>query len=138
MIILKSFLKIVSPIKMISPEQAKNITYIYDQFISSELKGWNELDNLLWALEWLDDSELYREAEVLYSYQKYKKMGCPYIHAEGTICFVVRILEAVEAITDLYKETGSLHPRNRYLLANYLALCQNGQIVELEEDSSAV
>jgi hypothetical protein len=136
MITLRSFLKIVSPIKMISSEQVKNITYIYDQFISSELKGWNELDNLLWALEWLDDSELYREAEVLYSYQKNKKMGCPYIHAEGTVCFVVRILEAVEAITDLYKETKNLHPKNKYILAYYLALCQDGQICEIPESNA--
>lgn len=125
--------EIANPTDMISSEQAKNITYIYDQFISSELKGWNQLDDLLWALEWLDDLELYRETEAIYSVHKTKKMGCPYIHAEGTVCFVVRILEAVEAITDLYKETGSLHPKNRYLLANYLALCQDQQIVELAE-----
>lgn len=118
---------------MMSSEQVKNITYIYDKLMESEIKGWNQLDDYLELLDFLDNDQLYREAEVLYSYQKYKKMGCPYIHTEGTVCFVVRILEAVEAITDLYKETGSLHPKNRYLLANYLALCQDRQIVELAE-----
>lgn len=122
---------------MMSPEQIKNITYLYDRFLESEKKGWTNLDNNLEILQWLDDSELYREAEVLYSYHRNKKMGCPYDHKNDTVCFVVRILEAVEAITDLYKETGNLHPKNRYLLSNYLALCEDGQIVELS-DSSAV
>ena len=117
---------------MMTPTQAKNITYLYDRFIESDAKGWNALDDYMELLGFLDNDQLYREAEVLYSHQKNKKMGCPYLHSEGTVCFVVRILEAVEAITDLYKETGSLHPKNRYILENYLALCQDQQIISLE------
>ena len=118
---------------MMSESQVKNITHIYTKLMEAELKGWTNLDNFLELLEFLDDDEIYREAEALYSVHKTKKMGCPYIHKEGTVCFVVGILEAVEAITDLYQETGNLHPKNRYLLCNYLALCQDGQIVELAE-----
>lgn len=117
---------------MMSPEQAKTVTYLYDRFMESEKKGWTNLDDYLEILEWLDDQEIYRECDALYSIHKNKKMGCPYEHTNDTICFVVRILEAVEAITDLYRETENLHPRNRYILAHYLALCQDGQIVSLE------
>lgn len=121
---------------MLTPDQAKNIVYIYTKFMASEEKGWNDLDEYLYLLEWLDDSQLYRECDALYFMHKNKKMGCPYEHRENTICFVTNILEGVEAILDLYKETGSLHIKNRYVLCNYLALVQDGQIVCLDESSA--
>ena len=117
---------------MLSSDQIKNITFVYVSLLDSELNGWENLDDFLEILEWLDDLELYREAEILYSYHKNENMGCPYPHQEGSVCFVKNILDAVEAITDLYKETGNLHLKNRYILANYLALCQDGKIVSLE------
>jgi hypothetical protein len=116
---------------MLSSDQTKNITYLYNKFLDSELNGWTNLDNFLELLEYLDDDQLYRECEVLYSHHKRKTMGCPYEHTKDSVCFVKGILEAVEAITDLYQETGNLHPNNRYVLAYYLALCEDGQIVEL-------
>jgi hypothetical protein len=116
---------------MINKEQASNISYLYARFMESELKGWCEIDNYLELLEFLDDDQLYRETEILYSYHRNKNMGCPYVHTEDMRCFVPIILEAVEAITDLYKETNNLHPKNRYIISNYLALCQGGQICEL-------
>lgn len=117
---------------MMSDIQIKNITYLYTRFMESEINGWTDLDNYLESLSWLDDLQLYREAEVLYSHHKYQKMGCPYVHTEGTVCFVTNIMDAVEAITDLYKDTGNLHPRNRYVLEYYLGLSQDGQIVSLQ------
>lgn len=123
---------------MLSPEQSKNIVHLFNKFLDSESKGWSRIDDFLEMLEWLDDLELYRECDALYSIHKTKKMGCPYIHSEATICFVNGILEAVEAIIELYKETGSLHPKNRYVLSYYLALCQDGQICEIPEPSNAV
>jgi hypothetical protein len=121
---------------MLSTEQARNIAYLFRKFLESEAKGWCALDDYLELLEYLDDDQLYREAEVLYSIHKTKNMGCSYIHKEGTKCWVVDILDAVEAITELYKETGNLHIKNRYVLANYLALCQDQQIIELPESSA--
>ena len=121
---------------MLSSEQIKNITYVYSKLLESELKGWSTIDDYLELTEWLDNDQLYRECEVLYSVHKTKKMGYPYLHAEGTVCFVVGILEAVEAILGLYMETGSMHIRNRYILCNYLALCQDGQICELPDFSA--
>lgn len=121
---------------MMSTVQAKNIVYLVDRFLESEKKGWNQLDDYLCILDELDDLQIFREADTLYSYHKNKKMGCPYTHSEGTICFVNGILEAVEAITDLYKETNSLHQNNRYILAYYLSLSHDRQICELPESSA--
>lgn len=118
---------------MMSPEQIKNITHIYSTLMDAEKKGWTNLDDYMELLEFLDDDQLHRECDVLYSIHKTKKMGCPSGHEDGSKCFVVDFLEAIEAITDLYKETGNLHIKNRYLLCNYLTLCQDGQIVELAE-----
>jgi hypothetical protein len=98
--------------------------------MNSELKGWSAVDDYLELVDFLDDDQLYRESDVLFSYHKNRIMGCPYEHTEGSVCFVQNIMEGVEAILDLYLETGNLHPKNRYILCNYLALVQDGQIVE--------
>ena len=45
--------------------------------------------------------------------------------------FVKNILEAVEDIVDLYKQTKNLHVKNLYILQYYLAFCQDGSIIEL-------
>jgi hypothetical protein len=126
----------VSHTKMLTPEQSKNITYLYTKFLESEVKTWTSLDSFLELLEFLDDDQIYRECEVLYSFHRVKNMGCPYDHGVGVTCFVPRVLEAVESILELYKDTGNLHPKNRYVLVTYLGLCQDGQICELPQSSA--
>lgn len=116
---------------MLTKEQASNIAYLVQKFMESESKGWCDIDNYMELLGFLDDDQLYREAEVLYSYHRNQKMGCPYPHSEGSTCFVPGILEAVEAITELYQEVGNLLPKHRYVLEYYLGLCEDGQIVLL-------
>jgi hypothetical protein len=104
--------------------------------MEEEGKGWTNLDGYLELLEFLDDLQLYKECELLYSYHKYKNMGCNYEHKLGSVCLVKNILEAVDAILELYKETGNLHVKNRYILAHYLALSQIGKILELPDPSA--
>lgn len=99
--------------------------------MESELKGWTNLDNYLEILENLDDNQIKKECDSLYSIHRTKTMGCPYDHPQGSICFVGRILEAVEEILNLYDETKYLPANNRYILCYYLSLCQDGQICEL-------
>lgn len=122
-----------SPTDMMSEEEQKNITYFYNSFMENEKKGWTNLDDYLEILEWLDNAQICRECNELYSIHKTKKMGCPHIHEKGSICFVTRFLEAVEAILELHKNKKELHIKNRYLLCHYLALCHDKQIVELPE-----
>lgn len=132
-IIKKNSSKTVIHTDMLSKEQVSNLTYLYNKFDESELKGWTSIDDFLELIENnLDDDQIYREAEVLYSYHKNQKVGCPYLHVDGSTCFVPCILEAVEAITELYQETGNLLKKHRYILGYYLALAQDQQIILLD------
>jgi hypothetical protein len=115
---------------MLSSPQSKNITYVYNKLIESELTGWTKLDDYLELLEYLEDDQLYIETEVLFSQLKDKKMGCTHKHNNNS-CFIKNIAEAVESIIELYQETNDLHPKNRYILSYYLAIYQDGQMVEL-------
>jgi len=118
---------------MLTSEQAKNIIYVYSFLMETETNGWDRLDNHLEMLEWLDDLQLYREAEVLYSYHRNKTMGCGKTHKPGVGCTVKFIMEAVDSIIQLYEETDNLHPKNKYILSYYIALCKEGHICEMEE-----
>ena len=118
---------------MLNAAEVKNLTYVYDFFMSSETKGWDRLDDYLVVTEWIDDTQIFKECDILYGYHKGKKMGCPYQHGPGATCFVKFILEAVESIVELYKKTEYLHPNNRYILCYYLALSQDGQVCEIDD-----
>lgn len=99
--------------------------------MKSETKGWDRIDDFLQLLDQLDDDQIYRESDLLYSYHKNKTMGCPYKHIDNAECFVRPMLDGVEFILNLYLNTGNMHANNRYILCYYLALAQDGQIVEL-------
>jgi hypothetical protein len=116
---------------MLGSAESKNLTYLFNQFLKCEEKGWTELDDFLDILDYLDDDQLCKESAVLFSFHKNKNMGCPYKHATGTQCFVKPILEGVEAILNLHDETGNLHINNRYILLHYLALSETGNIIEI-------
>lgn len=114
---------------MMTQDQVKNVTHIYSLFIQSETaRGWNELDDVLEYLEYLDDDQLHREADVIYEIHKRGNVKCKSDH-EQSKCAVPRIVDAVGAILDLYKETNQLHKNNRFILEYYLAYQQCGWIV---------
>lgn len=116
---------------MLSNEQSKNITYVYSKLLQSELSGWAEIDDCLEQIEWLSDDELFRECELLYSYQKNGNVSSRYKDDSKATLFIRNLIEASDAILELYKETNNLHSNNRYILSYYLGLCQTGQIVLL-------
>lgn len=115
---------------MLSTEQAKNITFVFSKLLVSEKETWDDMDNLIEMLDFLDDRQICIESEVLSIRHSNLNMGCPIKHT-GDLCFVKNILEAVESIVELYKETGNLHPNNRYILSYYLAFYQSGYIIEV-------
>lgn len=115
---------------MLNSTQIKNITYVYVTLMNSEGKGWDEYDDSLEIVEWLDNDQLMRESDLLYSYHKNKNIRCAYKECNIETCFVKNILEAVESIIELFEETKDLHVKNRYILCNYIALCQGGHIIE--------
>ena len=56
---------------MITKEQARLISHIYKRFLESEHeRRWDELDECLEKLDWLNTEELVKEAEILYMYHK--------------------------------------------------------------------
>lgn len=117
---------------MMTQEETKNVVYVYDKLMKNETENeWTSIDDIIELIQMISDKELFVESSILYSEQKGKNIGCPYLHKEGTICFVTNILEAVESIIDLYEESRSLHANNRYILEYYVALCENGNIIEL-------
>ena len=100
--------------------------------MDAEEKSWSEIDFFLELIEFLDDDQLCREAEVLYSGHNGRNVGCPSELGPGVNQFVKEILEAADSILQLYRETNSLHIKNRYVLYYYLALSQAQRIVILD------
>lgn len=112
---------------MMTPEQVKNVTHVYNKFMNSEKRGWDELDNCLELLEFIDDDQLHREASVMYDKHRHGA-SCHVDHPESD-CFVPHIIEAISAILELYMDTGNMHKNNRYILQYYLALSQAEMIL---------
>lgn len=114
-----------------TPEQVKVVAQVYNRFFDKETEDtWTDVDDYLSMLEWLDDDQLYREADVIYEAHKFGKVRCDMDHP-STECFIPTVVDAVGAILDLYRETSNLHKNNRYILQYYLALCQ-AQVIVME------
>lgn len=111
-----------------NPDEVKNVKLVYRHFMATEEnRSWDELDDFMDKLEYLEDFQLHREADVVYTMHKNGDVGCGVEHPQSE-CFVSNIIEAVGSILDLYKETHDLHPENKYILQYYLAVNQAGAI----------
>lgn len=109
-------------------DQVKIVSQVYKHLLDREDRKWDGLDDLMDIVEYLDDDQLHREADVLYSKHSLGTVKCEQDHAREK-CFVPIMVEAVGAILELYKETGNLHENNKYILQYYLALQQAGMII---------
>ena len=117
-----------------NPDQSKIVIQVYNHLIENEKRGWDGLDDYMDYLEYLDNDQLHREADVVYSQHRTRTVKCQQEHAIEK-CLIPIMVEAVGAILELYKETDSLHDKNRYILQYYLAMNQADMIVL--DDSSA-
>lgn len=111
-----------------SAVESKVVTEVYLKFIETEKRGWTAVDDYLEMLDFLDDDQLHREADVIHSRHSVGNARCDTDHKKSE-CFVPTIVEAVGYVLDLYKDTGNMHPKNKYILQCYLALSQAGAIV---------
>jgi hypothetical protein len=111
-------------------DQNKEISIVYDRFLESEDRGWDDIDTYMELLEYLENDQLHREADVLYTKHSLGKVRCMEDHAEEK-CVVPHILSAVSSILDTFKDTGKLSKKKRYILQYYLALDQ-AQMFRLE------
>jgi hypothetical protein len=113
---------------MMNQEQVRVVAQVYRQFLSSEdSRGWEAIDDYLDTLGYIDDDQIIREAEVVLTYHRKGKVRCEKDHPEAE-CFAPKVVEAVQAIVELYKEGGQLHRNNRYVLEYYLAVDQAGML----------
>ena len=111
-----------------NPEQRKVVTKVYNHLLESEKRGWDGLDDYIDYLEYLSDDQLHREADVIFEIHSRGRTKCQQDHPIEN-CFVPILVEAVSAILELYKETNSMHPKNKYILQYYLAMQQADMIV---------
>jgi hypothetical protein len=116
------------PEEMLSPDQRKNITTVYNHLMKMEARGWDGLDDYMALLEYLDDDQLHREADVIFSQLSNGNLRCEQDHTQDK-CFIPLIHEATACILELYKDTNYMHINNRYILCYYLAMQQAGMIV---------
>src|SRR5579864_4811848 len=108
---------------MMSQEQRKIVLDVYNHLLESEKRGWDGLDNYVEFLDYLDNDQLHREADVIYSQHYNARVCCAQDHPPEQ-CFVPILVEAAGAILELYKESGNLHDRNKYILQYYIAMNQ--------------
>lgn len=114
--------------EMMTPEQRKIVTSTYNHLMEKENRGWDGLDDCLNYLDYLDNDQLHREADVIYEKHLRRVVKCKQDHPIEN-CFIPMLIDASGAILELYKETNSLHPKNRYILQYYVAMTQAGIVV---------
>lgn len=114
--------------EMMTPEQRKNVTRVYNHLLENEKRGWDGLDNYMDMLDYLDDDQLHREADVIFEQHSRGTVKCEKTHPIEQ-CLIPILVEAVAAILELFKETNNLHIKNRYILQYYLAMQQCNMIV---------
>lgn len=113
---------------MIPKEEYKVVVKVYQHLLESEKRGWDGLDDYMECLEYLDNDQLHRESDVIYSYHKGATVRCQQDHAKEK-CLVPLLIESVGSILELYKETNAMHEKHRYILEYYLAMNQSGLIL---------
>lgn len=114
--------------EMMTPDQRKTVTKVYNHLLDNEKRGWDGLDDYIDCLDYLEDDQLYREADVLHQQHSKGIVRCQQDHPREN-CFIPLLVEASSAILELYKETNSMHPKNKYILQYYLAMQQVGMII---------
>lgn len=120
---------------MMSADEKLAVSEVYRRLLDGEGAGvdcmaseWDLIDDQLTYLDFLEDDQLYREAEVMHTHQSKGVVKCAQEFCNQG-CYAQNVSDAVGAILRLYKETNNLHSNNRYVLANYLALVQLGMII---------
>lgn len=109
-------------------EQEESVRLVYRNFMSHDLqRNWTNVDEILYNLDFLTDEETIIETETQIFRHSEGSLKCIEDH-EQSACMVPQLIESVDAICELYNETRVLHPKNRYVLQNYLAAAHEGII----------
>ena len=119
---------------MMSEEQSKVVKLVYSRLIESEEGVWTDIDENLLFYDWLDDKELITESHIKHEKHSRGVFRCSQKHNQEN-CVAPLILESVEAILKLYRETSQLHIKNRYILVYYLVMTEMGMIFLANESA---
>ena len=120
---------------MMSRDQEETVKLVYRNFLSHDYnRQWTPLDDYLYSLDYLSDGQTVLEAETQLYRHSQGTLKCNEDHGDSQ-CIVPQMIDSVNAICDLYQETGSLHIKNRYILQNYLAVSHN-RLIYVEENPS--
>ncbi|MCX9024621.1 MAG: hypothetical protein OIN85_00830 [Candidatus Methanoperedens sp.] len=119
---------------MMSSDQKKVVIQTYNHLIENEKRGWDDLDDYMEYLDYLDNAQLKREVDVIYANHRGQTVKCQQNHAKEK-CFIPVLVEAVNAILELYKDKEDMHKKNRYILQYYLAM-NHAKMILLEEQAS--
>lgn len=113
---------------MMSKEQEESVKMVFRNFIThDQQRGWSDIDEILFKLDFLSDEETILETETQIYRHSQGTLKCAEDHGQKA-CLVPQLMDCVNAICELYNESKSLHPKNRYLLHNYLAVSHKGTI----------
>lgn len=109
-------------------EQTESLMLILDRLehIDSNPK-WTKLDDYMSYLEWLDNEQMFKEADAVFEKHIQGNPRCTVDHDRGQ-CYAPIMVEAVEGILKLYDQTGYMHKTHRYVLQYYLAFTHAGEI----------
>lgn len=107
---------------MMSKDQENAVKLVYNNFYGHDMKrGWTEMDDLLDHLDFLTDEQTVMESEIQLFKHSEGQLKCSEDHGQSQ-CLVPDLMDAVNGIIELYQENEVLHPKNRYILHNYLAV----------------
>lgn len=119
---------------MMTKDQEQCVKLVYSQFVKDDYgREWTALDESLYNLDYLTDEETVVETEIQLYKHSQGMIKCEEKHTQSE-CLVPYLMEAVNGICELYNEHRNLHPKNRYILQNYLAVSHIKLIYIDEQD----
>lgn len=107
-------------------DEENSTKLVYIAFLENDYgRKWEDIDEKLWELEFLNDEETITEVEIQIHTHSDGIVKCSEEHKNGK-CLVPELFESINAILGLWSETGYLNEKNRYILHNYLATSYMG------------
>lgn len=102
-------------------EKIKIVRQVFDRLSQSEEETWTDIDTYLEMVQFLDDDQLMREAEVQFLAHKGQVLRCKIEHKHSE-CFAPKFPLAAGVIIDDYIKRGKLAKNARYIIEYYLTL----------------
>jgi len=100
---------------MLTESNKSKIEQVLNKLYIREGESWTAYDDLMELVDYLDDSQLYREVSV-----SDKTVNCGIPHSGS--CFIEELMDASHLISVDFQDTEILGDKHRYILQSYIAL----------------